>query len=163
MIPAIILAVASLIVGVIFGRQERSVGAFFFATFMSALASLIVIMFIMLIGVTTVGEDYKLIDDQNLKAISVSSNINGSFFLGSGSVDEESVYYYYAAQDGGFVLQNVPTDDALVIEDSSNPRIESYTSVSKNSLWYFGQGDRSYKIYIPAGSITNQFNMNLPS
>lgn len=95
-------------------------------------------------------------------------SINGSFFIGSGSIGGNPGYYFYEKQDdGGMSLKRVYANEARVYEEERNSgAIERWTSkktiksqlVAK--LFFMGKPryTRSfYKFRVPKGSIRTTF------
>ena len=98
-------------------------------------------------------------------ALSDNSNLNGSFFLGSGYV-EENMYYYYLTEnnDGSKTMRKIsamgtPVDDT----ETENPRI--VTEYTRNSSpvvrFFFFTYNETHKIYIPPKSIKYSYNIDL--
>lgn len=57
-------------------------------------------------------------------SIRTGSEVNGSFFLGIGSVGEESYYSFYEQKKyGGLMRVHVPIDKAVIYERKGNPTV----------------------------------------
>ena len=100
------------------------------------------------------------------------------FFLGSGSIEAEGYYfYYYELPDGGKMLDKIPADQTTVYEEENRTDgfIEKYIGYYNYTgrvtfTWFdhpidikrsVGDYDVKYKVYIPEGSITRDFNLDL--
>lgn len=85
---------------------------------------------------------------------------NGEFYLRSGYINED-LYYQYVVQldNGGFKTNKVKSANATLFYDTGNYRVEWYTK-TKNWL-YFEQEEIYNKIYIPEGSISNSYTIDL--
>ena len=93
----------------------------------------LIILFITFLGVkyeTTIKENIteneKEIVNLNIKS-NVNGEINGSFFIGTGSVrgsiDEEGYYYFYTKTDNRYKLEKVLVNDVELIEYDGVPKI----------------------------------------
>ena len=74
---------------------------------------------------------------------------------------EESLYYQYMVQlnNGGFVANKVNSANATLFYTEDNYRIEWYI---KTKSWLYWKEERVYnKIYIPEGSITDDYSIDL--
>lgn len=100
-------------------------------------------------------------------ALKDNSSINGSFFLGTGSVDGNQVYSFIKEEDGGKKVSSISVDSAIIYEgEDGSPRIDVYDPHIKNKIVrkLFGDmtfGDSKYKIYIPDNSMINEYNVDL--
>lgn len=96
------------------------------------------------------------------KIISMNDNniIHGRFYLRHGSIDED-LYYQYIVQldNGGFVANKVNSKQAIIYYDSDNYRVEWY--IKKKKWMYFEMEEIYNKIYIPKGSIIDEFTIDL--
>lgn len=96
------------------------------------------------------------------KLVSLNDNnlTNCKFYLRRGYV-EEDLYYQYMVQlnDGGFVANKVKSSNATLYYDTDNYRVEWYTKTKK---WLYWEIKKTYnKIYIPEGSITDDYSVDL--
>ena len=85
-------------------------------------------------------------------------------FLGSGQINNTWKYTYYKKVDNdGFCLASIDTKDAIIKYDSNSPRIEWFTyeiKEIKGINWFAGIVNQSkFIIYIPKGSIKNNYNL----
>lgn len=106
-----------------------------------------------------------------LQAISLSRDTEGSFFLGTGYIDGVLEYYYYAKNDdGSYRLETVMAENATIIE--SNSETPSVTEIdlvftdwiypSTGPLSGMRTWDHRYVITVPEGSVKPNINMDLP-
>lgn len=99
----------------------------------------------------------------------------GRAFLGSGSVDTEAVFFYYAPKiGGGYGLFHVDADQTTIFEDqtSSGYLIKQCEDGNTAPKWLFGTPDEDdrynctgstmskYEFHIPENSIVRQFNLD---
>jgi hypothetical protein len=103
-----------------------------------------------------------------LRALGNDSSISGSFFLGSGVIDEELVYQYIAeTDDGGFYLDSVPAHRVVVYENSTADTARMVTYTHEVALWWYVPATvtsfRQYKVefHIPAGSVDNTYRISV--
>lgn len=95
-----------------------------------------------------------------------NSNTEGSFFLGSGSVNEELVYYYAYESDKGITVGEIDADEVYINYTDKQPRLEEYQTKFKSeflnwSFAYLGEDSCYYKLYIPEGSIIEEYKIDL--
>lgn len=85
---------------------------------------------------------------------------NGRFYMRRGYI-EDKLYYQYMVElgNGGFIANKVNSADATLFYDTSNYRVEWY---KKTRSWlYFRDEKICHKIYIPEGSITDDYMIDL--
>ena len=74
---------------------------------------------------------------------------------------EQKLYYQYMVEldNGGFVANKVNSANATLFYTEDNYRVEWYT---KNKKWLYWEMEGIYnKIYIPEGSITDDYSVDL--
>lgn len=114
-----------------------------------------------------------------------SSQEKGNFFLGTGNISGESYYYFYVKDNNKYRLNKVKAEETDIVEDS-NPRVEKKTTVKMNkntpgglerflgvsvtdtnwaeepiSLFSEQTVVEEYTLYIPKGSIKEEFSADL--
>lgn len=90
------------------------------------------------------------------------------------SVDNQHRYYFVRNLDEGKKTGWIKSNDSVLIEsDDENPRIEVYREYPKYGKWvtkYILENEKfiansaiskHYKIYIPRGSVTEEFDVDL--
>lgn len=111
--------------------------------------------------------EWKISSTTNLIALNDSSQINGSFFLGCGTIGEDTVYKYIVNTDKGKQIREINTDnnDVYIKEYNGTPKIEINTWEFKNEKYYWFASpiwkDDEVIFYIPEGSVTNNFSIDL--
>lgn len=90
-----------------------------------------------------------------LRALETGDDVQGSFFLGSGYIDEEPVYTYIEeTEDGGFKLSDIDTDSVTVYETNDRkPSIVEQFVRMKDTTWAPHTQRTGVKIYVPVGSV----------
>lgn len=111
--------------------------------------------------------EYYTSEPRSLVNLQDGSNVEGSFFLGIGSVGEEMKYSFYAETDSGsYKLHSVDADRAEVVFTDGDPyyTAECYRPMfGKN--WDFVQAAGCYDhknvtFYVPKGSIKTNFTLD---
>lgn len=97
---------------------------------------------------------------EKIVALNDNNMMNGRVYLRSGYI-EEDLYYQYIVQlnNGGFVSNKVKSANATLFYDTDNYRVEWYT---KTRQWLYFKNEVTYvEIYIPEGSITMDYSIDL--
>jgi hypothetical protein len=138
-------------------------GEWMFALFIGSMVGIAITLAASgIIGGIVVNE-YVLKDTFPIYALQDNNGVQGSFFLGSGSVDSNLKYYYAAQCEDGIKIYNIDTEKAILKNDE-NPHIETYKAQFVNKFLRNNLAnlcDDKYKIYIPQGSIQYNFNVDL--
>lgn len=170
LILALIVAIALPIILTVKGELwdfGDGILVFMFTCFVGVLLSLL----IMVLGggiATASGAQTQSEKVETVEVISLNDNsdIEGSFFLGSGSVNEELVYYYAYKSDKGVTVGKVDADEVYINYTDEQPRLEEYRTNFKSeflkwSFAYLGEDSCYYKLYIPEGSIIEEYKIDL--
>lgn len=106
--------------------------------------------------------EYSTAETIMLENIQDNYSASGSFFLGSGTFNNQSYYTYYK-QVGvdKFKLEKLKSDICYInyIDSDEVPRIERIER-SLMTNWGLWSGDKTYEIYVPRGSIKSVFNLD---
>ena len=96
------------------------------------------------------------------KIVSLNDNnsINGNFYMRRGYVEEKLYYQYIVELDnGGFVTNKVDSANTTLFYSENNYRVEWY---KKKQKWLYWESEEIYnKIYIPEGSIADDYSIDL--
>ena len=97
---------------------------------------------------------------EKIVALGDNNLVSGVFYLRSGYL-KEGLYYQYMVKlnNGGYVANKVSSDDTTIFYDDENPRVEWYKK--ERTWWFFKEEDTFNKIYIPKGSITEDYSVDL--
>ena len=132
----------------------------------AAVVVLIIGLFIAVIGGSGfIADEIVEVKTTQIVALADNTTTNGSFFLGSGTVNEKNYYCYMEQQDdGGLRMSRISANEAIIYDnENANPHIDKY--ILRNSspiVRFFFLTDRyEYKIYIPNNSIRYNFNIDL--
>lgn len=111
----------------------------------------------------------------DIVSLSTISKTSGSFFLGSGNIDDEAVYYYYVKNDdGSYHLSWQYAATSNIVQTDETPHIVFHCGNPSKSpdwaVWPLGflyddeadcqPGDHT-TFYIPTGSIDQTFDPNI--
>lgn len=106
------------------------------------------------------------IEERRIFSLERTSELGGSFVLGSGYVDTKKYYYYYAASgesDGAIKLYQSPLDKTSILLGNDNPALiqeHTYRRSSRFGLQLidFLAGDRTqYKFFVPKNTVVLDF------
>jgi len=139
----------------------RIIGAFF-------LSLTIGMVFLLLFSIIVSSSTQEWSDQKHISIYSMSSGseTSGEFFLGSGSINEVGVYFYYRRSGIGYIKKHINSDGTIIVQNGSkSPRIEWREKIIKKnhilSNWVIPSGEKSnYIIYVPENSIKRKFNFN---
>lgn len=111
---------------------------------------------------------YIVRETTNIVAFEDNSEVNGSFFLGCGKVNENTVYRYIIDTDNGKRVKELEEnrDTAIYIKEcSDSPKIEYKVLdfINQNNYWFACPflSKEIITFHIPEGSVTNEFNVDL--
>lgn len=141
-------------------------------SFMVAVAVAVMVAMFSLGGAVVVGElTHSYHFDREVELITLkdaqNNNIDGSFFLGTGSVDSELNFYYvyyYEDEDGSIRLGKANSKYARVYEeDRDTAVVKTYekTALSKFGLTFRDGRPTRYEIFVPRGTILPGYKLDL--
>lgn len=96
------------------------------------------------------------------------SEISGSFFLGTGSIDDREYYYTFAeVEEDRYKRVTIPSDNSIIEEtDEKTPHVTKKYYVRDGVDWivpeWIDKGEVSkveYNIYVPKGTIIKEFSV----
>lgn len=130
---------------------------------------ILIVLLPLLLSKTEMGEPMKRVRrERSLVALKDNNSINGNSFLFGGNIDEEFYYFYYYQDGTGTSFAKVQADRAIVFDDNTDPRIEYIACKHENGI--IGRLldptdclflDRRKRIYVPEGSITTEYKLDL--
>lgn len=95
-------------------------------------------------------------EEIQLYSISTDKEYEGSFVLGSGSIDsQEYITAYRVTEDGGKKYFKTNRDKVTIYETLNNDE-QAYAVIKKASL-----GVKEIKLYVPKNTIEKEINLNL--
>jgi len=101
------------------------------------------------------------VETYTLEMLNDTKELNGSFFLASGSFKEDPYFYFYKNNGEYSVLDKMYAPSARIVESNDTPKlVESYPN-GHYGWWYFkmSEGYSTKTFYIPEGSITNDYTL----
>ena len=104
--------------------------------------------------------EMKLNETLELQSFKDGSSINGSFFLGTGSIDGTMKYTFYYKTEGGFKMKQLNYDNVIVKYSDEAPKVEEYKSRQTNASinkYSFDLKDKEYIVYVPEGTVKNNY------
>lgn len=108
--------------------------------------------------------EYNQVSDTHIIALKDNQNINGSFYIMGGYVDEDLYYYYATETEFGYKTEKIKADNAYIKYTDGETHIEKYDGDFVNRrryFWGFPMCSSRYIIYVPEGTITNEFDIDL--
>lgn len=104
-------------------------------------------------------------ESYKIEAMQDNTSIKGSFVLGCGTIEGESVYTYYYEDKGFYKLGKVKCEKALICYSDSCLKVEHFETKDKKDAFinYFAINatEHKYIFYIPKGSIKQNFTLDL--
>lgn len=105
-------------------------------------------------------------ETKELYALQNNNEISGSFFLGSGRIDEEMYYVYIVKEDKGKQIQTLEIDaNEIYLNDSTDtPTLDIHSKDFKYKWMYWFAMPKigyEYVFNIPSGSIDYKYNIDL--
>lgn len=100
--------------------------------------------------------------DVPLQTLSDTLTIQGSFSLGSGSIDGEPVYLYYWGDDiKGFKLGHKNAEDCTIFRDEENKPYLKITELCSNNVYGIETCfEKSYEFHVPKNTIVSRYNLD---
>lgn len=131
----------------------------------SGFISIVVAVFLMLFMAPVAYNAVKVPDVtySDLATLNDGSGVQGSFFLGSGTINSTAVFMYYTNDNGVYRLNHVDADYATVTYTDGPPRLLYHNTKSGNHFWaldWFGDDYTQYEFQVPAGSVKQSFNLD---
>lgn len=163
-ITIVVVALAAIVMGVTNWRKDRpgeGIGAFFFTAAFGGVAGMIVCMILNAIGAGIAGIHYETYGSANLAVLQDTSTVSGSFFLGSGYIEETPSFFYYQKNGNEYTLEHYDASRAVVIETDGNPHVEYQKAVGDNELWGIPVSEQEQvRFYVPKGSVVSNYSLD---
>lgn len=162
-----VVVCAIIIIGIFRDSCNDLLDKFFFS-FLALLLSFI-ISILVLVGVSAIASccadiDYDIVSDTKIIALKDNQNVSGRFYIMGGYVDEDLYYYYAVETEFGYKTEKIKADNAYIKYTDGETHIERYKGEFANSnmnLWGFPMCEDRYIIYVPNGTVTNEFKVDL--
>lgn len=98
-----------------------------------------------------------------IESLQDGSSMEGHFFLGCGSIEGEMKYIFYYKDEVGYKMAQIDVDDAVIKYSDRRKVVEIKEELTENWINLFGLDileDNKYEIYVPNGTIRNDFNLD---
>lgn len=113
-------------------------------------------------------KETKIIIDKTyyLECLQDGNSINGSFFLGCGSVNGKMVYTYYYQDGDCYKMDQIDYDNVSIKYSEGRPKIEILKEIKTDAIKNLFttrlncECENSTIIYIPKGLIKQSFNLD---
>lgn len=134
----------------------------FLIAFWSSVSLLAALGVAALVG-SVLPHEEKVAGQLEIVALADATHMEGRFYLFGGSVDSEPVYRYYYRADGGYRMGWKSVHDSLIIEtETGTPRYEKIEDRRETDWWGLGgAANTRYIFYVPPGTVTNDFSLDL--
>lgn len=102
-----------------------------------------------------------------ITALQDSATSSGSFYLGSGQVEGDMMYYFMRDTDKGQNMMKAKAGQSFIKEGDYEPHVKIYDEVYTNKLvvWLLGEEvmeeEVEYVFYLPEGTVTSDFKIDL--
>ena len=135
----------------------------------AALISMIICGLVIPIAADAAGATHSIekVDVAPLYALKDNSNLSGTFFLGTGSVDETNYYYYIVKEEGkGYCVNKLSTSNSVYLDylNSENCEYDEpclvyyYDEWDSKALRFFAWSPPNWHtFYVPEGSIIENY------
>lgn len=147
------------IIGGILGRRNNE-------TFLGFFSGMAVAALLTLVPYAASETETVPVVENPIYALKDGVQVEGSFFIGTGTFEEEQYFFYVTNKDEGKTIDKQLVKDSTLIEDNGrHPKIVKCDEKfkSKFARFMFGEyrGDTSYKIYVPEGTVTTDFTVDM--
>lgn len=108
-------------------------------------------------------KNWYTVQDTDIYALQDNLTTEGSFFLGSGHINDELKYFYVKETDVGYTVCNVDADDSYIRYTTDRCHIEKQSYKFSNDFVAaiaIPMSER-YIFHIPDGSILNNYAVDL--
>lgn len=114
-------------------------------------------------------EEY-VVGEERIYSLETSSKIDGSFILGSGTINQKFIYVFYKKNmDGSYHLDYIDASDTDIVEtNTTEPCIQEIRYKVVNPDWWYKAGTAvpsKYKVkrlvVVPVGTIRQVYNGNI--
>lgn len=168
MLIVILGLIIGFIAGVIYALNNcydflEGAGMTILITILGIMISFIVILPVSAIADSCADKTWSTVEDIDIYALQDNLTTEGSFFLGSGHIDDELKYFYVKETDVGYTVCNVDADDSYIRYTNDRCHIEKQTYEFTNKFVAaiaIPMSDR-YIFHIPDGSILNNYAVDL--
>lgn len=173
----IILIIGTLIIGVlstIVGckMDYKTIGEKIFIFISSCCIGFVAVGGIILITIVltrnfAIDEELKEVNVKQLVSMKFDKNIEGNFYLGTGSINNEEYVIFYTKENNELVRQKYKSDNVKIFTDTDKPKVQITTKDKITKLYtIFGELNENHEdvyeieFHIPEKSIIENINLN---
>ncbi|NGU31132.1 hypothetical protein G6Z34_13655 [Clostridium perfringens] len=173
----IILIIGTLIIGIlstIVGckMDYKTIGEKIFIFISSCCIGFVVVGGIILITIVltrnfAIDEELKEVNVKQLVSMKFDKNIEGNFYLGTGSINNEEYVIFYTKENNELVRQKYKSDNVKIFTDTDKPKVQIKTKDKITKLYtIFGELNENHEdvyeieFHIPEKSIIENINLN---
>lgn len=104
-----------------------------------------------------------------LEQLNDNIGVNGTFFLGTGNIDNELFFTYYAKNGNSYSFNKIKADKVTIRYTNSTPKLIEIYDDLEDSFWsdyFYGVPNghwslnEHYIFEVPKGSIQNSYKLN---
>lgn len=108
-------------------------------------------------------KEWTLRDSKEIIAMQDGNTTTGNFYLFGGTIKDEFVYRYAYKDEAGIRIDDCKAKESVIVYTDDTPKMSIYTGKFKNPILNFlvGECDEEYYFYIPEGSITAEYSVDL--
>lgn len=139
---------------------------YFFGLFLIAFTTVLASIFGLGVALCLPMDTVTKVDTYNIVSLKDNNNVSGNFLLGSGSINGEMKYTFYYEENGFYKMKQIDVNNTS-IKYSNDIKVERYREEATESfINYFAiddlenESNMSYIIYIPEGSIKNNYTLD---
>ena len=145
----------------------------FAGIFLMSIGAFMVVTYISVSYTSNIKMHEEIESSQTIVNLKDNRDTKGHFFIGTGYVGTEAYYYYYyQTKSGSYKANKIETDKCEIIYTNDTPHIDTIIQIpdeeqTKNWLtlsWLLSlqtSSNERYKIYVPEGSITDEFSIDM--
>lgn len=110
---------------------------------------------------------YKLSATHQIVALKDNQGFEGHYYLFGGYSEDELTYNYAEQTPSGIKVNKLKAEDCYIVYTNEKPEIEEWSTTGGFKHWWHYiyaipiNGVEYYKIYVPEGSITTEYEVDL--
>lgn len=115
----------------------------------------------------TTNEQLKEVNTEQLVSMKFDKNIEGNFYLGTGSINNEEYVIFYTKENDELVRQKYKSDNVKIFTDTDKPKVQITTRDKITKVYsIFGELSENHEdvyeieFHIPEKSIIENINLN---
>lgn len=142
------------------GKMDNDFAWKMICVFISFLFSIIGLTIALVLPINTAKISYY----KELQTLKDNTTINGTFFIGSGSINQTMTYTYYVKEGDYYQLKQVPASKAKIKYTDKDYKLEIIEHVKVNDLLgkfsIQTKPKKTYVFHIPEGAIRHTFKLD---